>query len=209
MNGPAVRSRLLGLRRAASAAREGRELLDRKREILLRELHQRAGQRETREHATAASLGTSRALIREARVELGRDTVESAALAQPPAPPLERHDGTLVGVRLPRLAMASSVFGPRYGPGGTCESLDRAGLAYSRLLREVVLLAQEDAAVRNLQRAQARTVRLLNALDTNVIPGLEREIRRVESVLEDEERDESFRRRRRTSARPWANGRSG
>jgi vacuolar-type H+-ATPase subunit D/Vma8 len=208
VSGPAVRSRLLGLRRAAAAAREGRGLLDQKREILLRELHQRASLRETSERAAAAALGTARALLREARVELGRDTVESAALAQPAAAPLERHDGTLVGVRLPRLAMARCGFRPRYGPAGTCERLDRAGRAYSELLRDVVLLAQEDATVRNLQHALARTVRLLNSLDTNVIPGLDREIRRVESVLDDDERDESFRRRRAASARGRARGRS-
>jgi V/A-type H+-transporting ATPase subunit D len=193
---PAAGSRLLELRRSHEAARLGRELLDQKRDVLLRELLRREQARQRLASETAAALGQARCLVREARVELGRDAVEAAALAQPPAPPINRRDASLLGVRLPRLSAAVVPFRPRYGPAGTSESLDRAGASYAALLPQILRLAEEDSAVRSLREAVSRTTRLLNALEKVVLPGLEDDIHYVVSVLEEEERDQAIRNRR-------------
>jgi hypothetical protein len=50
--------------------------------------------------------------------------------------------------------------------------------------------------VRNFTRALRRTNRRLNALEIIVLPDLEREIRELSSALEEDERDEAFRRKR-------------
>jgi vacuolar-type H+-ATPase subunit D/Vma8 len=49
--------------------------------------------------------------------------------------------------------------------------------------------------VRNLQAGLLKTVRRLKALERVVIPRLEREVREVAAALEEEERDESVRRK--------------
>ncbi len=78
---------------------------------------------------------------------------------------------------------------------------DRAARAYADLVPLLVRLAQEELAVANLSEAINRTDRRWNALDRVLIPGLASEIRRVESALEEEARDEAVRGRRLASAR--------
>ena len=82
-----------------------------------------------------------------------------------------------------------------YGAGATSAGLDAAGAAFSALLPTLVRLAEEEEAVRNLQAGLLKTVRRLKALERVVIPRLEREVREVAAALEEEERDESVRRK--------------
>jgi V/A-type H+-transporting ATPase subunit D len=196
VSGPAVRSRLLGLRARLEAARRGRELLEKKREVLLRDLLRRAAERERLRLLAGEQLGEARRRMRDAWAEIGRAAAEGASLAQPRLAGLVRSDSSLVGIRLPRLRARLLPFRPRYGPGGTAETLDRAGVAFASLLSPVLHLAEEDASVQRLEEGLRKTVRLLNGLEKLVLPELEREIRAVSSTLEEEERDEAFRRRR-------------
>jgi vacuolar-type H+-ATPase subunit D/Vma8 len=59
----------------------------------------------------------------------------------------------------------------------------------------LVELAEHAEAVRNLRIGLAKTVRRLKALEQVVIPRLERDARELAAALEEEERDESLRRR--------------
>jgi V/A-type H+/Na+-transporting ATPase subunit D len=195
MTGAAVRSRLLELRRQRAAARRGQELLEQKREVLLREMLRRTRLRNEIRDRAGAELRSARLHLREAETELGRQTCASAALAQPAVASVERGTKALLGIALPTLRARFVPFRPRYGPGGTAESLDQAGRAFAEALPVLVRLAEEELAVRNLQRGFAQTVRRLNALEKVVLPRLDHEIRQVTSALEEEERDEGLRRK--------------
>ena len=196
MTGPAVRSRLLVLRRNRAAAERGRELLEQKHEVLLRELLRRQHVLEAVAAQVTAALTEARTLLRAAQIELGRAVIDAAVLAQRETAPVELRTRTLLGVALPGLRGQSPAFRPSYAPGGTAESLDRAGAAFAALLPRLARLAEEDVAVRNLQRGLAKTLRRLNALDKIVLPHLDGEIHAVTSALEEEERDEAFRHKR-------------
>ena len=196
MIGAAVRSRLLELRRQRAAARRGQDLLEQKREVLLRELLRRSRLRSALRDRAAAQLAIARSRVREAETEVGRLTCAAAALAQPAVASVQRGTKTLLGIALPTLRGRFAPFRPRYGPGGTAASLDEAGGAFADTLPALVRLAEEDLAVRSLQRGFAQTVRRLNALEKTVLPQFDREIRTVTNALEEEERDEALRRRR-------------
>jgi V/A-type H+-transporting ATPase subunit D len=195
MTGAAVRSRLLELRQERQAARSGRDLLDGKREAILRELLARVRRRDTVRHeATLAHEEADRAL-QEARVELGANSLDAAVLAQPITASVERQPWSVVGVPTPRLQGRLTPFKPHYGTAGTAATLDAAGERFSALLPRLITWAEEEEAVRNLQDGLKRTVRRLQALEKVVIPKLERDIREVTAALEEEERDEAFRRK--------------
>lgn len=196
MTAAAVRSRLLLLRREREAARRGQDLLEQKREVLLRELLRRTRLRDEVADRAAAALAGARARLREARTELGRLAVDSAALAQTEIVSVERRAKTLLGIALPALQGRFKPFRPRYGLGGTAESLDRAGSAFAEALPVLVRLAEEELAVRNLREGFAKTIRHLNALEKVVLPRLDDEIRAVTTALEEEDRDEALRRKR-------------
>lgn len=197
---PAIRSRLLQLRRDHEAARTGRDLLDRKREAILAALAERVPvQRRLRVQA-AAALAEARAAVAAMQIAVGRLAVDAATLAQPPLSPLGVVEARMVGVAIPQFALEPAAFQPRYGPAGGGVVLDRAGAAMAAALPLVIALASAEEAVRCLRAALARTARRVNALDKRVIPELAGQIRSIEAALEEDERDEAVRTRSRLAA---------
>jgi V/A-type H+-transporting ATPase subunit D len=201
MSGPAIRSRLLTLHQERQAARLGRELLDSKREAILRELLQRVRRRDELRAVVSQAIADARRALDLARIEIGSAGIDAAVLAQPVDASVDVRHGSLVGVPMPRLQPRMTPFKPHYGTGATSAGLDAAGAGFSALLPTLVRLAEEDEAVRNLQAGLLKTVRRLKALERVVIPRLERDVREVAAALEEEERDESVRRKRWLAAR--------
>jgi V/A-type H+-transporting ATPase subunit D len=201
MIGAANRSRLLQLRQEQQAARIGRDLLDNKREAILRELLQRVRLRDSRRDRLRRAGQEASAALDTALVEIGPRAADTAALAQPSTAAVELRPASLVGVPVPRLHAKVPPYRPHYGIAGTSASLDSAGERFTALLVALVALAEDEEAVRHLQEGLRKTVRRLQALEKVVIPRLEREAREVAAALEEEERDESFRRKRWLSAR--------
>ena len=191
----AGRSRLLGLRRETATAKDGRALLDRKREAILRAVAERMPRLEAQRRSVAIALTRARSSLAAAQMALGRTAVDSAALAQPPMAAIDATETTLVGVALPAAPNVADGFVPRYGPASACPELDRAGALFTSLVPALLDLAAREAAVRRLNRALLRAVRRLNALDMIVLPELARDLRVVTSALEEEERDEAVRRK--------------
>ena len=204
MTEAATRSRWLELRSAAEAARRGRDLLEEKREALVREIARRAVVRDEAARAAASVLTEARAALRGARTELGAAALEAAALAQAGQPALAVRTRSVFGVPLPTLAGRLPPWRPGWGPGGAAASLDRAGAAFASSLTAVVELGGQELAIRALRRGLAKTAHRCNALEKMILPSLARQIHDVAASIEEEERDESFRRRRRSPGRASA-----
>ena len=199
MTGAATRWRLIELQRHRRALDTGIELLDRKREGLLRALAERARAASALRRRLAGALGEAHTVLDRALVEIGEAPARAATLGQPRAATLTVASDTVVGVRVDRL-VARFATGPLpYGPGGTCAALDDAVRAFAALLPDVVRLAEEDGAERSLKRGLRRTTRTLNALRTVLLPAVDADMRAVASGLEEEDREEAVR---------WRAGRS-
>jgi len=195
MNGTATRSRLFELRRDRSAAQHSAELLDRKREVLLREIARRERLRDNLRAVVAAKYAEAQLRLRMARVELGIPAIEAATLAQPVRQTIERRDLSVMGVRIPQLSATVGPYRAFYGAAATAESLDECGAAFTELLPHVVALAQEEIAVARLSVAMRKTTKLVNALQKVVLPRIERDIRAIVDGIEEDERDDAIRRR--------------
>lgn len=195
MIGAATRSRLFELRRDRGAAQRSAELLDRKREVLLREIARRERSRQSLRGVVAAAYAEAHRRLRIARVELGLHGVEAASLAQPVRDAIEHRETSVMGVRIPRLTTTVEPYRAFYGAAATAESLDECGSAFTELIPQVVALAQEEIAVARLSAAMRKTTKLLNALQKVVLPRIEREIRAIVDGIEEDERDDAVRRR--------------
>ncbi len=197
----ATRSRWLLLTRRRAAARRGRQLLEEKRQALIRAILRSRAERDAARDRAAEALANARAVLEEARIELGGDAVEAAGLAQGDAPRLRLARRSLLGVAIFALQEDLPALRLRFSPGGTSESLDRAAAAFGRALPLVIALAGRALELDGLRAGLARTSRRSNALDRVVLPSLDHEIRWIESSLEEEARDEAVRGRRRAGHR--------
>ena len=195
MIGPAIRSRLLQLRRDLEAARDGRDLLDRKREAIVRALAERLPRLITCRRDAEGVLAAAHDALAAAQDQLGRAAVAGAALAQPLLTDCERDEVITASVRIPRVRLAGRQFRPEYGPASGSSSLDRAGAGFATALTALAALAAEDAAVRALRLALRHTARRLNALDHVVLPQIAGDIRGIVTTLEEDDRDEAARRK--------------
>lgn len=197
----AARSQLHALGRERQAARLGRDLLDDKREAILRTLIERSTRRAGARSAVTAALSRAQRALDAALIETGGLAVAAAALAQPVAASVTWVPGSVVGVPTPRLEAAVPAFEPRYGAAALTAELDAAGADFSAVIAALVAFAEEEEAARNLQSGLTRTIRRLRALEQVVIPRIEREIRAVAVALEEDERDDTVRHRQAAALR--------
>ena len=195
MIGAATRSRLFELRRERSAAKRSAELLDRKRDVLLREIARRERMRRELRNVADARYLEARERLEIARVELGMRAVEAAALAQPARHSIVHRQTSVMGVRIPLLTATAEPYRACYGAAATAESLDECGAAFTELIPHLVALAQEEIALARLSAAMRKTTKLLNALQKIVLPRIEHDIHAIVDGLEEEERDDAIRRR--------------
>jgi H(+)-transporting ATP synthase subunit D len=192
----AFRARLLELRRELEAAQSGRDVLDQKRELLVRHLAEAARREGEARSGARQLLAEARRSLKSARISMGTAAVEAAILAQPECAAVERRMSSMLGVPVPRLAAQIPPFHAVYGPAGTTVELDAAGAAWHEALLALVTLADAEGVRRALEVGLRRTARRLGALETIVLPRLRGELRRVAGALDEEERDETLRRRR-------------
>lgn len=195
MIGSATRSRLFELRRERLAAERSAELLDRKREVLLREIVRRERLRGELREVVAIHYAEARQRLAIARVELGLPAIEAAALAQPAHFEITQRITSVMGVRIPQLSAKVEPYRAFYGAAATAESLDECGAAFTALISHLVALAQEESAVVRLSAAMKKTTKLLNALQKVVLPRIERDIHAIVDGIEEDERDEAMRQR--------------
>lgn len=193
MRAAATRWRLLELQRHRHAIETGIELLDRKREGLLRALAQRTRQALESRRRLGTALESARTALDGAAIQIGDAAARAAALAQQGFDGVSAHEEAVVGVRVIQLSGAPAAFAAKYGPGGTCQALDDAGRLFTRLLPEILRLAQEERAARTITAGLRRTTRTLNALRAVLLPAVDADIRAVASGLEEEEREEAVR----------------
>lgn len=190
-----TKSRLFELRRDRAAVQRNTELLERKREVLLREILRRQRERARLRDAVAIDYHAAVQRLDIARVELGMDGVESASLAQPRNVTMTTSIGSLMGVRVPQIELTVPPFAAAYGTAATPRSLDAAGAAFTAALPAIVELAQAERALSRLRVAMRKTTKLAAALRKVLLPRIEREIRAALEGIEEEERDEAVRRR--------------
>ena len=195
MIGSATRSRLFELRRERLAAERSADLLDRKREVLLREIARRERLRDELREVVSIQYAEARQRLAIARVELGLPAIEAAALAQPMRFEIAHRVTSVMGVRIPQLAAKVEPYRAFYGAAATAESLDECGAAFTALIPQLAALAQEESVVVRLSAAMKKTAKLLNALQKVVLPRIASEIHAIVDGIEEDERDEAVRRR--------------
>ena len=190
LNVPPTKSRLLQLRREIAFAREGYEMLEQKRQILVLELMGQAEvarqiEAEVREKMDAAFKALRQALIRMGTFKLSLD-----AAAPRPAPSAEVESRSLMGILLPRVSAEHPALAPAVGLLAGSASLDEVGKRFSEELDSIDRLAEIDNAVFRLAREVRKTQRRVNALEKVFLPSYTQTLAYITSVLEERERDE-------------------
>jgi V/A-type H+-transporting ATPase subunit D len=188
-----TRTNLIRLKKDLRFAREGYEILDRKREALTNELVRVAKEADTLQKEVWGLLQTAYGAMEKARLVMGSDHVEWAALAVNKTVDVHLRLRGIMGVAIPQIEARGEPPKLLYSPGDTAAVLDQATAAFREVLLRTPQLAMLTAAVWRLANELKKTQRRVNALQHIFIPQYETTIAFIVSSLEEREREEIFR----------------
>ena len=188
-----TRSNLIRLKKELRFAREGYEILDRKREALTGELVRVAKEADAVQKEVWALLETAYGAMEKARLVMGSDHVAWAALAVNKTVDVHLKLRGIMGVAIPSIEARGEPPKLLYSPGDTAAVLDEASNAFRDVLLRIPQLAMLTATVWRLANELRKTQRRVNALQHIFIPGYEATVAFIVSSLEEREREETFR----------------
>jgi V/A-type H+-transporting ATPase subunit D len=191
-----TRSNLLRMRQALKLAREGYEILDKKREVLTSELIHQAHNAATQQAQVWQKLTDAYHALEEARLSMGREHLEWTALAVNKSVEVEIKLRSIMGVVIPTIETHGEPPEMPYGLGDTTVALDEAVAHFRKVLDEIPRLSEVMTSVLRLARELQKTQRRVNALQYIFIPEYEEVVKFIESALEEREREEVFRLKR-------------
>ena len=177
-----TKSNLNAAKRSRTLASTGYELMDRKRNILIRELMALIDDARELQDRIDATFSEAYASMRMAEISMGG----SARLAADSVPIDD-------GFSLRSKSVMGEPDGPPYGLAFTSSDLDDAYFKFREVKALICELAQTENSIYRLAYAIKKAQKRANALKNIVIPGLEDEIFRISDALEEKEREEFVR----------------
>jgi V/A-type H+-transporting ATPase subunit D len=188
-----TRTNLIRLKKELRFAKEGYEILDRKREALTTELVSVAKEADAVQKEVWALLQTAYDAMEKARLIMGSDHVEWASLAVNKTVDVKLKLRGIMGVAIPSIEARGEPPELLYSPGDTAAALDEACTAFRDVLLRIPQLAMLTATVWRLANELRKTQRRVNALQHIFIPQYKDQIEFIVSSLEEREREETFR----------------
>jgi V/A-type H+-transporting ATPase subunit D len=202
-----TRSNLLRIKHELQFARNGYEILDRKREVLTTELIHLAHSAQELQDKVYKKLAEAYKALERARLTMGRERVEWAALSIHKTVEVQLKFRGVMGVPIPQIEARGEVPEMPYSLGDTTAALDEASMAFREVLAQLPELAELTASVWRLAGELRKTQRRVNALQYIFIPNYIETKTFIEATLEEREREETFRLKllKRRSANPEIN----
>ena len=195
----ATRAELLARRAQIVLAAQGRDVLKEKRNQLLEEFRANVDVAVTGSGALEAAAAEGRRALAVAESGEGPEAVWSAALARPGEISLKARATAVMGVRIADIRY-DPLGRPRVGRGyslaGSSPYLDRVAEQFEAELALVLDLAVVELRLRRLADEIGKATRRVNALESVVLPRLERERAQVQAILDERERQDHFRMKR-------------
>lgn len=191
-----TRAELLAHKAQIALASQGRELLEKKRNQLMKEFLQVVDT--VMQHSVALRQAAARATqaLGEAKAVAGLEVVRSAAIATRGELLLDIETVNVMGVRVPKIEQ-KAVTRPAVGRGfsitGVPLVIDECAAAFEDEVQAILQLAESELRLTRLSREIQNTSRRLNALEHIILPQLEAEYSAIQMALDERERADHFR----------------
>lgn len=188
-----TKGNLNAAKRSRALADNGYELMDRKRNILIREIMELMDEAEDLQERIDSTFSEAYASMRLAEISMG-GSAQSGANAVPIDDSFSIRFRSVMGVELPVVsAEPEEPSGPPYGLAFTSSDLDDAYFKFAEVKELIRELAETENCIYRLAYAIEKAQKRANALQNIVIPGLDSEIARISDALEEKEREEFVR----------------
>lgn len=184
-----TKGNLMNVKKSLSLARMGFELLDRKRNILIRELMGLIDTAKKLRQRISSTYGKAYFALQRANITLG--LIDEISQGIPIEDGLSIQYRSVMGVELPVVKLdAPEDPAFCYGFAGTNSQLDNAYLSFHQVKLMTAQLAEIENSIYRLANAIKKTQSRANALKNIIIPDFEFSSRFITNALEEKEREE-------------------
>jgi V/A-type H+-transporting ATPase subunit D len=188
---PPTKSALLQVGRQARFLEQGRQMLEKKRDLLTRLVYERLAQyRELREQAQR-ELAEAYHWLGIVQMRMGGQMLYQASVGLKRAVAIKVVSRSSVGVEYPSVTAAPLPLQP-VGLMWTDVSFDEARLRLRELTVTLARLGEAENALWRLLAASRKTQKRVNALKYNIIPRYQATVQHIRAALEEDERNTLF-----------------
>jgi len=184
-----TKTNLMRMKDQLAFARQGYELLDQKRNILVLELLNLVDQAVDFEEKAHEGLAIAYSTLQKAVLDMGKLKTAGIASAVNVDAQITISARRVMGVSLPVVQTNFTENPPYYSPDGTSPWIDRSIQSFRDTLELMGQLAELKISIIRLSQEVKKTIRKVNALEKIAIPDLEESVRYIRNRLEEDERD--------------------
>ncbi|NLE91218.1 MAG: V-type ATP synthase subunit D [Elusimicrobia bacterium] len=189
VNVAATKTNLLKMRKSLELTREGYELLDEKRRILINELTSLVRVMDRLQRQAYESLRLGYAALEQAVVAMGRRKVEELSLSVETEQTIRISQRRVMGVSLPVIDAKVKQNSPYFSCPGVSFYVDETITRFSSFVEILTSLAEKKIAVLRLAREVKKTIRKVNALEKIYLPYYKDGVKYINDRLDEESRD--------------------
>jgi V/A-type H+/Na+-transporting ATPase subunit D len=189
---PPTKSSLFSIKEQLTIAKEGFELLEQKREILVMELMHMVEEVKLLEHDLDKRLGTAYGSLRQMIARMGRENAAGVSAGIEFDYTAREKFTKLMGIPLPTIDVDMPRVELKYSFMNTDSACDATMIEFFELLKLISRMAEIRTMVWRLAKEVRKTQRRVNALEKIVIPDVQDTKKFIEGVLEEREREVFF-----------------
>lgn len=183
-----TKANLLNAKKSLSLSQLGYELLDRKRNVLVREMMQLIDTAKFIRGGIESTYKDAYIALQDANIGLG--VIDSIANSTPIENGISVQYRSVMGVELPKITLEEKALTVPYGFYQTDSHLDKAYISFQKVKEMTIILAEVENSIYRLANAIKKTQRRANALKNVLIPRFEETVKFITNSLEEKEREE-------------------
>ena len=185
-----TKGNLIASKNSLALARQGYGLMDKKRNILIRELMGLIEEAKEIQKQIDSTFGAAYTALMYANIELGIDFVSDVAGSVPVEDSIQIKTRSVMGTEIPLVRFNDTELPPTYAYFSTRESLDKARECFNEVKKLTVKLSMIENSAYRLARNIKKTQKRANALKNITIPTYETLTKNITNALEEKDREE-------------------
>jgi len=183
-----TKGNLLATKKSLELAKIGYDLLDRKRNVLIREMMLLMDKVKLLRNEITDSYTLGYFLLQQANISTG--VINDIATSVTEENTIKVTYRSVMGVELPNVSFDKKTPKLEYGFTESNSRVDEAYIQFHKIKGLTIVLAEIDNSVYRLANAIRKTQKRANALKNIVIPNLEMTVKFITEALEEKEREE-------------------
>ena len=185
-----TKGNLMLAKNSLALAMQGYDLMDKKRNILIRELMNLIDQAKDIQDQIDVTFTYANQCLHEANIEHGISETDQLAYTVPIEDSIQIKSRSIMGTEIPLVTYTPDQNIPTYSFSTTRESIDKAREAFRKVKDLTIRLSMVENSAYRLAASIKKTQKRANALKNITIPSYRSLVSEISNALEEKEREE-------------------